>query len=496
MPFPSAGCQTCKFRRIKCDETRPTCQRCLKSRRLCHGMTALAAVHDENSYASGLRKRPRGPRSSLKEPAAVGLDLSMSDNLVELKTQAILYYMHHYLKAPKSTPKVLKAISEDYLTAWVSKIDSPIIELAVSCMALAIFARTQKYPPAALQASLTYHRLLQLARISMPSLVVHNTDICLLTIFFMSRYEDAVYEPTQADPQGNNARSFRHHDGALSILRMWKDRLSFDQPATEIMKYTRRGMIKSALLRKLALPEWISDGSIFGERGLELEYDRIIVRLVNLRHQIFALLRDENASSSSAAAQLAREAQNIDKALEHWVLHFPSTWLYQRYTIAELDEFPSCDFFSPTVYSYSSLAHAAVWNQYYSTRMLSLSTRIRILGARHLRFEEAAERERADCLSCVEDVAEDFARSLPYSLERFAKVEQSGSSSPIIIPTSQETIRPYFASLTIWPLSLASSLENVSGKRASWFRALLARLGKMSGYGVLAASDTSHWKRL
>ncbi|KAK5258329.1 hypothetical protein LTR40_008109 [Exophiala xenobiotica] len=466
------------------------------SRRLCHGMTALAAVHDENIYASGQQKRPRGPRSSLKERAAVGLDLSLSDNLVELKTQAILYYMHHYLKAPKSTPKVLKALSEDYLTAWVSKIDSPLIELAVSCMALAIFARTQKHPPAALQASITYHRLLQLARTSMPSLLVHNTDICLLAIFFMSRYEDAIYDPTQPDPHGQNVRSFRHHDGALSILRMWKDRLSFDQPATEIMKYTRRGMIKSALLRKLALPQWISDGITFGERGLELEYDRIIVRLVNLRRQIFALLEDENTPSASAAAQLAREAETIDRDLRQWALHFPSTWSYQRYTIAEMDEFPSRDYFSPTIYSYSSLAHAAVWNQYHSTRMLTLSTRIRILGTGHLRVDEAAERERMDCLSCVEDVAEDFARSLPYSLERFAMVDQSGSSSRIITPRSTEAIRPYFASLTIWPLSLASSLENVNCKQASWLRALLTRLGEMSGYGVLAASDNNHWKRL
>ncbi|UPK92701.1 hypothetical protein LCI18_003636 [Fusarium solani-melongenae] len=33
----SRGCETCKKRRKKCDEARPSCQRCLKSRRVCPG---------------------------------------------------------------------------------------------------------------------------------------------------------------------------------------------------------------------------------------------------------------------------------------------------------------------------------------------------------------------------------------------------------------------------------------------------------------------------
>lgn len=34
---PSKGCQTCKARRIKCDQGEPECQRCLRSRRVCGG---------------------------------------------------------------------------------------------------------------------------------------------------------------------------------------------------------------------------------------------------------------------------------------------------------------------------------------------------------------------------------------------------------------------------------------------------------------------------
>lgn len=35
--YPSKGCTTCKLRHIKCDEGRPTCQKCVSSRRMCLG---------------------------------------------------------------------------------------------------------------------------------------------------------------------------------------------------------------------------------------------------------------------------------------------------------------------------------------------------------------------------------------------------------------------------------------------------------------------------
>lgn len=461
-------------------------------------MGALAAVHIENSYASGVKKRPRGPRSSLQKRGPIGFESILTGDWVELKTRAMLYYYNHYLKAPRDTPKVLKALSEDYLLAWIPKLESPIIDLAVSCMALAVFSRRYKYQPAAIEASVNYHQLLQVARTSMPSLVVSDVDTCLLSIFFMSRYEDVVYESKDLDQQAVGARSFRHHDGALSILEMWKHRLSADQPATDIMKYTRRGMIKSALLRKRSLPTWIVEGAIFGERGLELEYDRIITRLVNLRCEVFEYLKSHSESDRPEAEKLAQEARDIDKTLEHWALHFPSSWSYQRYTLSDHGQFPTRNFFSPSVYNYSSLAHAAVWNQYYSTRMLSLSTRIRILQSDQFQAVAALDRELAECVSCADNMTFDLASSLPYSLERFKLGELDATPTPEqpTIRESKEEIRPYFSSMTIWPLSLATNLENIQNRQVFWLRGRLQDLGRMSGYGMLESIANTPWLRL
>lgn len=44
---PSKGCLTCKRRRIRCDTTRPICQQCVKSNRICLGYAARPEQRDQ-----------------------------------------------------------------------------------------------------------------------------------------------------------------------------------------------------------------------------------------------------------------------------------------------------------------------------------------------------------------------------------------------------------------------------------------------------------------
>ena len=70
MPYPSSGCQTCRKRRIKCDETRPTCGQCIKSARECTGFKDEPGDlpwRSENVFASGMARRPRA-RAARQSP--------------------------------------------------------------------------------------------------------------------------------------------------------------------------------------------------------------------------------------------------------------------------------------------------------------------------------------------------------------------------------------------------------------------------------------------
>lgn len=129
--------------------------------------------------------------------------------------------------------------------------------------------------------------------------------------FFISQYEDAVYRPSHLNlktPFVTTVQSFSHHDGALAILKIWKDHLSQCQPTTDVIKHTRRSMIKSALLRNLALPEWMLEGTSFGEHGLELEDNCIVVRIANIRQRMSTLLK-EKTSPQRTSQELTTTAE-------------------------------------------------------------------------------------------------------------------------------------------------------------------------------------------
>jgi len=130
---------------------------------------------------------------------------------------------------------ISKSLS-DYVPGWKSRIKCLIVDLAISSMALAVYSRTQQHRPAAIEASIKYQQLLQVAQATIPTLSERNIDACLLAIFLMSRYEDAMHNPRSLNskiPFSSSLRSFSHHDGAMAILKIWKDQLSHSQPATD-----------------------------------------------------------------------------------------------------------------------------------------------------------------------------------------------------------------------------------------------------------------------
>ena len=498
---------------LQCDGVQPVCQRCLKARRSCYGMNTGrtgSVVHIENSYASGQKKRPRGPRPNPTVELVGTLDspsVILPNPPVDLKTQAIMYYTHYHLQTLKDAQSISRGIIDDFLPIWTSRAQCPILDLALSSMALAVFSRTQQHPLAAMEASAKYHQLLQTAQTTIPSLNEGNVNVCLLAIFFMGRYEDAIHRPShliRSSPSLLTFQSFSHHDGALAILEIWKDRLSHTQPATDVVKHTRRGLIRSALLRNLVLPNWILEGASFGERGLELEYDRIVVRTLNARHRLSTLLKEKTQLHRIShdfidiAEELNQDLRDTDKALRDWTVHIPRTWSFQRHTLADTDPWPTKDFYSPTVCSYTSPGHAAVWHHYHAMRLLINSTRLRALKLRLPSSDDFANEPLLECLSNIRAIASDLASSVPFCLEKFrvATVPKSSCHQKTITLNTTGDIKPPMASLIVWPITIASSLEDVDFKQRLWFRSQIARIGRILGVGVFESAETDPWLEL
>lgn len=415
--------------------------------------------------------------------------------VTDLKTRAISYFRHHHLRPFADCQDMSKTVYNDFLPMWTSRQDCTLLSLSGSCIALAIFSQTQRHPPAALAASLKYQKLLQTTQKTLLTLSEQSIELYLIAIFFMGRYEGAIYCSNSAN---SRFRSFSHHAGALSILKIWKEQYSHLHPATDVIRHSRQGLIRSAVLRNAPLPNWMLDGTVFGEQGLDLEYNNIAIRIAEIRHKVARILKARGNAlqlpdeSTYIVDELENEAEDIDKALQEWSGHFPRSWSNRQHPLPDPYPWPMRDFYSPVVSSYSSQARAAVWCNYYATRVLINSTRLKILELDQ--SSGGADKRWLQALSHIKMMADNLASSIPFCLERFKVIAPDTSlKQPLISLNISEDVKPYLAMLIVWPLTLASSVCGVDQRQQRWFRSELSRLGRIVGYGIIECAETDEW---
>ncbi|KIX93986.1 uncharacterized protein Z520_10323 [Fonsecaea multimorphosa CBS 102226] len=358
-------------------------------------------------------------------------------------------------------------------------------------MALVVFSRTQRHPAAAAEACAQYAKLLRHAQLTLSSLVETNIDAALLAVFLMARYEDSA-QGEEAFLPNPSFNSYLHHDGAAAILKIWRSRhAGQNQRATSTVKYSRRGIIRSALLRYLAVPAWLEDGRVFGEGGRDLEYDGILVQIANLRNQLKALQQNSSQLDTISpelfqmAQKLCNEAERLDSALQDWAIRIPSSWYPYRHLIRTGSSLPPRHFFSTEVYSYSSMTCAARWLNYSATRTLLNRAWLKILELVQPCSDDSAHNHSVEqCRSRILVAANDVSSSIPFVHGTF-KATDAGKHQTVITLNTDAEIEPYVASLTAWPLSIASSIGSLNAGQKQWFGSQLALIGRILGSGVL-----------
>ena len=413
---------------------------------------------------------------------------------LDLKTVAVAYYAaHHTQGCPDG-----QSGSANFIDTVKAKLGFiPIIDLAVSALALAVFSRTKNHPKAGAEATMTYHRLLQNIQKTMGSRELEVIEANLVAIKIMGRFEDAVYE-SDADRSPtsimSSLKSFAHHDGSLALLRLWKDSNAQSKQANDVVMHTRRGILRSCLLRGSTVPEWLHDGASYGEHGTDLEYDDVIVRILNLRQRLSMLLEGEKtpfrrrAEYSKMVNWAGKEAREIDQALQNYVSHMPPGWGYQKYDQPASHPWPIENFcVSP-------------WMQYFVTNMLVTSTQLRILQLSRRLYPSDPVLGIAEeaCTMHLAMQAEDLIQSIPFCLQSFQIKDgiEALSNAGTVTSIVDEEVKPYMVSQVAWPMTVASGIGNLTPEHRAWFRSELARLGRIVGYGVFACAEGGDWLNL
>lgn len=408
------------------------------------------------------------------------------------------YYLQYHLP---TTPDVSSAMGGlcASLSAWKhSGKTSPLVDLALSCLALAVFARTQNHPPAIREGSFRYVQLLTAVRARMTCVRVRQkTETCiddvLLAIALMRRYEGLSSLPE--DPSLKRSfkamRSAPHDDGAMAVLKAWYYS-STHSAATDVIKQSRRGVITSLLLRELPLPQWMHDGKLYGESGIDIKLDCVLVRIVGLRCQV-ATLRHDAEQQDALVQESLRETEDLQESLREWATHLPRTCLSLQYPLSKSsDRQQASHSISMLDCYYASTEEAVLWSHYFSTHMFIISTRLRLM--RFSRLTSLTRSRYNDEEQLYENnmkmAADGLASTIPFVLGR---LEMQADES--VRPNGKRSVefRPYVAGLAVWQLTFASSLQGVEKRQQYWFRSMLATLGRVTGDGMLGDAKSDDW---
>ncbi|KAL3489296.1 hypothetical protein BJX62DRAFT_157419 [Aspergillus germanicus] len=227
---PSRGCYTCRARKVKCDETKPVCKRCIKGNRTCGGYRVLPASTTADKGSSEQSPKGRARHSmheeqenpvtrrlaSLSESPTMILNQSqcLSQNEAEANLYAAFYSQIIRLPQVQSLHGGFLTTLPTILAELKQPSTSPLPP-AFTALLLTFVSekRDAESRCAATEAMGCYGRALQLTRQLVEERDEERATEVIMTIFVLGMYEDFTCE------DHTKFTSNSHLDGAMAFVR-------------------------------------------------------------------------------------------------------------------------------------------------------------------------------------------------------------------------------------------------------------------------------------
>ncbi|KAF2795755.1 hypothetical protein K505DRAFT_406770 [Melanomma pulvis-pyrius CBS 109.77] len=546
MFFPKRGCHTCKNRRVKCDRARPVCGQCQKAKVTCQGVVEDGnfIFLNENEYAGGSRKRRRGPNVTttttttttaptmstealaiqghfnttmpLRTESTSGfsndilnfgtsptepLDFHISPALdIPLDVQALAYYTRIHVEVPHGVPEVMDGHLKYALADWFQSKPDSILSLAISAVSHATFGRAQRSQAALNVGCAMYSRALVKTNMALKDANEVTHDSVLLSAMLLSFYEnsvlDRVSQTSSRDIEAIGSRSFAHHDGAMALLKLRRQRGWPTNTNMELDKLVRRQLMRSLLLRSIPLPLWLRDGSKYGETGFALEMDRYMVIVAKLRHQASRLSKGPAKCSAPISDEkmaelrsFLAETQALDSALARWATILPAELQYRSIAVQQEPHIEIGDrSFNGTIHIYPTVGHAGLWNRYRALRLAVNALILRALSAVPVPLELDLNALKDAVKSIIYRLAEDLCESVPFTLDLIGTYQVDGKEQFFVTqnPTSLKgAIKASTAYFICWPLALVITIPDIPDRPRQYLRDRLLDVSEIVDDGVL-----------
>ncbi|KAL2859229.1 hypothetical protein BJX68DRAFT_226018 [Aspergillus pseudodeflectus] len=473
---PSRGCLTCKKRRKKCDETRPSCLRCLNTNRVCRGYEAHAngnlifRQHEHQSSAQPPRPLPfnsmarkcslpvrvPAPGSSSLPPDILPKEVPR-DVMGECALRAFFY---DFCIVP-----INPTLSRGFLGGLERMVHRSGLQsqVAKACMAVGYASHGVKLfrPFFVQEAEELYHELLSALAQAIRDPGAIDKEQTVVMAILLGLYEMIMARDTAP---GNHAA---HAGGLAALLRIENDPLS---------------LLEAVCSGQSLLPNALRGQGMFSTvcslgRGKDL--DTLLLRLQSICRGSETILSQPSLHGTEQLRILLAEASALNTDIAQWQQaqsdkFKPTTAGHIKPDYTSRQFRPGVGSWPGRVDVYFDMSFAAIWNISRTARCFLLDLIIRI--------SEILEPEASDRARYTRDLINllcDIVASIPYFLtEDVQAFLRQDATHDISNPG-----RAAGGLLLMHELYALSQLPTVFPEMQEYFKRCLGWIGERMGIG-------------
>ncbi|KAL2070444.1 hypothetical protein VTL71DRAFT_13470 [Oculimacula yallundae] len=349
---PSKGCDRCRARRIKCDEGKPECSRCVKYKKPCPGyrdnsedklrykpraprikpsadaVRVLLAPRIRSSTPNREKTAPSSGSLSPCESMAIQRLLSAPEQSIhkplmdQMEVQAECYFITNFVKISEAGP------NKGYLDFVIPLLNSSTVKrclpLAFSAVTQAAFSTHQRSPMSLSKARAVYLRALSEINLALRDPMLALDDSVLASVLLLAKYE-------QISSSEMAIRGWRSHvDGALTLLKARSAEQRKSRYGPDLVVAVREQMIPLTIAAGMRLDPYF-DWLEVKTDDLDTSFSRLNIKMSHLQadYRTTTTRAERSSETTEKVVDLLQRSKDLEHEYDEWLNELPSSWIVE-----------------------------------------------------------------------------------------------------------------------------------------------------------------------
>ncbi|KAI1277829.1 hypothetical protein F5Y07DRAFT_388174 [Xylaria sp. FL0933] len=498
---PSRGCQMCRTRRIKCDETKPTCNQCSKSRRQCPGYmddfdlmfrneTKATERRAQKANKKALAQKAEKQESSPSDTSSTALfsptSIKSSGSSVvaspafSIEEQASCHFISHFILMPKDGRTVGHM---DFLLPLLKQEgpDSHIQHAFNACALTFLNNRRGLGARVGDRALAEYTMALAKTNAALQDRESQQSDASLAAVLLLGMFESISAKQISSFNWGS------HVDGAVQLVKARGRKQTKTKVGWQLFIAVRTLMSVYCLTAARAPTmgaEWWLENTVFSKTAVIIQ--RLMIKTSELRAQIAQVIDTltKTPDNVELMLEIIRKAKAIDQEVVAWQQKEGASEDWRARTVAWEDsvlngDYARAEVFPGRVDVYNDIWIGSVANSARTVRLILHSAIVRCAAWVCAPVDYRTTPEYATAAGVCRDAITDIIASVPYFLgwHLDRKDVREKTNFGTFACGEEDRAKGLAGYLVTWPLTCVISQDYATDAQRAWVLGRLRKIG-------------------